>query len=230
MPERQIAVTLLAPVMELLTSDEERDLVASTIVRLDLSKGEKFITEGETLDCMHYLYSGQVKLCREGIAREEQVVRLALEKRFFGMRPYFAGSTARTSAIACGPAVVIRIPTTTIDSLLKTNVAIAKYFLCALSEEIDMQEARNLSLMQKHLRGRLAETLLMLADNYGYQEDGATLAITLSRSDLGALSNMTTSNASRTLSIFSSERIVALDGRRIRIINSPALEQISRQG
>lgn len=216
--------------MELLTSEGERELVRSSMTRLDLVRGDKFITEGEPQEHLHYLHSGQVKLCREGITQQEHVVRLALERQFFGMRPFFGGSTARTSAIACGPAVVLRIPMRTIDSLLQSNVRVAKYFLRALSEEIDAQEARTLSLTRKHLRGRLAETLLMLAENYGYHPDGMTLAITLSRGDLASLSNMTTSNVSRTLSTFASERIIALEGRLVKIVNLSALSQISRHG
>lgn len=66
--------------------------------------------------------------------------------------------------------------------------------------------------------------------NYGLENDGATLDIYLSREDLAALSNMTTSNAIRTLSLFASERIIALDGRIIKIIDPDGLEKISKHG
>jgi uncharacterized transporter YbjL len=63
-------------------------------------------------------------------------------------------------------------------------------------------------LTQKHLRGRLAEAILHIRDNYGTLEDGATLILNLSREDLASLSNMTTSNAIRTLSQFSADGLV----------------------
>jgi len=44
------------------------------------------------------------------------------------------------------------------------------------------------------------------------------------------LSNMTTSNAIRTLSMFVSERVIAMDGRRIKIIDEDRLRKISRLG
>ena len=62
------------------------------------------------------------------------------------------------------------------------------------------------------------------------EEDGATLSIYLSREDLASLSNMTTSNAIRTLSMFVAERIIAIDGRKIRIIDEEKLKKISRLG
>ena len=41
---------------------------------------------------------------------------------------------------------------------------------------------------------------------------------------------MTTSNAIRTLSGFASEKIVAIDGKKIKLINEPELERISKMG
>ena len=77
---------------------------------------------------------------------------------------------------------------------------------------------------------RLAEALCVLCENYGYEEDNATLKIYLSREDLANLSNMTTSNAIRTLAAFVSEHILVVDGRRIKIVNEDALRKISKFG
>ena len=60
--------------------------------------------------------------------------------------------------------------------------------------------------------------------------DGATLSIYLSREDLANLSNMTTSNAIRTLSTFVAERIIAIDGRKIKLIDEDKLRKISKMG
>ena len=86
------------------------------------------------------------------------------------------------------------------------------------------------NLTQKHIRGRLAESLALLIDNYGYEEDGETLKIYMAREDIANLSNMTTSNAIRTLSAFVTEKIITVDGRRIKVINEPALCKISKFG
>ena len=41
---------------------------------------------------------------------------------------------------------------------------------------------------------------------------------------------MTTSNAIRTLSGFVSEKLIIVDGRRIKIVNEPMLRKISKHG
>ena len=72
--------------------------------------------------------------------------------------------------------------------------------------------------------------ILFLKESYGLEEDGSTLSIYLSREDLANLSNMTTSNAIRTLSNFAAEKIIAIDGRKIKIIAEDKLEKISKIG
>ena len=93
-----------------------------------------------------------------------------------------------------------------------------------------MADERTVSLTQKHIRGRLAESLLFLKESYGLEEDGSTLSIYLSREDLANLSNMTTSNAIRTLSQFATEHLIAIDGRKIKLIDEEKLKKISKIG
>ena len=104
------------------------------------------------------------------------------------------------------------------------------FFIHELSRNLGGADTKIVNLTQKHIRGRLAEALLLLAENYGLEDDGATLKIYMSREDLANLSNMTTSNAIRTLSNFVNEKLLVVDGRRIKIINEPQLRKISKFG
>ena len=88
----------------------------------------------------------------------------------------------------------------------------------------------DLEKVQKQSIQEFCNSLLFLKETYGLEEDGATISIFLSREDLANLSNMTTSNAIRTLSIFASEKLIAIDGRKIKIINEEELKKISRIG
>jgi CRP-like cAMP-binding protein len=76
----------------------------------------------------------------------------------------------------------------------------------------------------------LAESILFLKEKYGFENDRQTLKVYLSREDLASLSNMTASNAIRTLSTFAGEKIISMDGRKIRITDLTKLEKISKQG
>ena len=81
------------------------------------------------------------------------------------------------------------------------------------------------------LHGIKLETIVtQLVEKYGWENDGATLKVYLSREDIANLSNMTTSNAIRTLSTFAGEKVIAIDGRKIRILDIHRLEKISKLG
>ena len=71
---------------------------------------------------------------------------------------------------------------------------------------------------------------MALKDKYGVEEDGATLSIYMSREDMACMSNMTTSNAIRTLSAFATENLVAIDGKKIKILEDNKLRNISKMG
>jgi CRP-like cAMP-binding protein len=102
--------------------------------------------------------------------------------------------------------------------------------LSSLATELGFSNRRTVTLTQKHIRGRLAESLLFLMNTYGFEQNGATLKVYLSREDIANLSNMTTSNAIRTLSTFASENVISLEGRKIKILDLHKLERISALG
>lgn len=214
----------------LLQTDEERAVLLKGTKLLNIEAGQHVFNEGAPITQLFYLSSGQAIMTRAGVSGRSHITRLVRSGQFFGMRPYFAGKPAQTTATALETSQVLAVSVSTIRLLLANNTRICHYFLEALATELEQAEERMITLTQKHIRGRLAETLLLLARHYGYGPDGATLNIYLSRSDLATLSNMTTSNAIRTLSQFATERLVALDGRRIRIIDPTALETVSRYG
>ena len=119
---------------------------------------------------------------------------------------------------------------TIVEEIINDNRQLAWFFIHELSKHLGGSDTRIVNLTQKHIRGRLAEALTVLIDNYGYENDGETLRIYMAREDLANLSNMTTSNAIRTLSAFAQERLITVDGRCIKIVDERALRTISKFG
>lgn len=115
-----------------------------------------------------------------------------------------------------------------ITKLLQENPDLSMFFIRQLSKDLGISDERTVNLTQKHIRGRLAESLLFLKDTYGVEEDQCTLSIYLSREDLANLSNMTTSNAIRTLSNFAAEKLIIIDGRKIKLIEEEKLKKSAK--
>ena len=179
---------------------------------------------------MMCLIIGKVKIYKDGVSGRNQIIRAIKPFDFFGYRAYFAGEDYRTSAMAIDTCTVAFFPIHLIVDMMKENSSISLYFIKNLSCILGASDERAVNLTQKHIRGRLAETLLFLKECYGVEEDGATLDIYLSREDIASMSNMTTSNAIRTLSSFATEKLIAVDGKKIKIINDSELRKVSRIG
>ena len=176
------------------------------------------------------LLRGKVRIYKEGIGQRQQIIRLLKPYDVFGYRACIAGDCYNSSASALEDSVVYRTRREEFVKLVRQNGAFCYEVMRMMATDLAISEIQTVHLTQKHIRGRLAESLLLLLKNYGYEEDGQTLAMLLPREDLANMSNMTTSNAIRTLSQFAQEGLVEINGRRIQILDEKELEHISRLG
>ena len=194
-------------------NDEQREYLVQNFTIQKYKKNETIYCEGETPTHLMCLLNGKVKIYKDGVGGRSQIIRMIKPVEYFGYRAFFAKENFVTAASAFEPSTICMIPMTAIMKLLSENNKLAMFFIRQLSVDLGIADERTVNLTQKHIRGRLAESLLFLKDSYGLEEDQSTLSIYLSREDLANLSNMTTSNAIRTLSNFAAERLITIDGR-----------------
>lgn len=219
----------MAAIWTVLDNDEKR-LITDNLSIHNFKKNQIIYAEGEQPEYIWCLLSGKVKKFKEGVGGRVQILRLIRPVQYFGYRAYFAGEPYVSSAAAFEASTLGAIPMNLVEKLIDNNRRLAWFFIKELSHNLGGSDTRIVNLTQKHIRGRLAEALVVLRENYGYEDDGTTLKIYMNREDLANLSNMTTSNAIRTLSNFVAEKILLIDGRRIKIINEPLLRKISKFG
>lgn len=219
----------MAEIWTILEPDEKRKIIDSFVTH-NYKKNQMIYAEGEDPEFLWCLLTGKVKKFKDGIGGRVQILRLIRPVQYFGYRAYFAAENYTSSAAAFEPSTVGCIPMDVVEKLLHENNRLAMFFIHELSRNLGGSDNKIVTLTQKHIRGRLAEALLLLADNYGLEDDDATLKICMSREDLASLSNMTSSNATRTLGTFVEEQLILVDGRRIKIINPQRLKKISRFG
>lgn len=219
----------LHEVWTLLTHEEKR-LVADKFTLHNFKKNQVIYGETEEPEFLWVLLKGKVKKYKGGVGGRVQITRLIRPVQYFGYRAFFAGEPYVSSAGTLEPSTLGTIPLWLVKQLIMQNNRLAMFFIHELSRNLGSSDTRIVNLTQKHIRGRLAEALIVLKDNYGYEEDNITLRIYMAREDLANLSNMTTSNAIRTLSCFVNEKIIIVDGRKIKILNEPALRKISKFG
>lgn len=229
MTKKEEVLGKLPDLNSVLTPQEREEVLEEMEVRL-YKKNELIYREGNEPSHLLCLISGKVKIFKDGVGGRAQIVRVINAVECFGYRAAFAEENYVTAAAAFEPSVIARIPINLIRELIMRNPQLTWFFMRRLAIALGRSDARTVNLTQKHIRGRLAESILFLKESYGTEEDGRTLSVYPSREDMANLSNMTTSNAIRHLCAFAQEKLIALDGRRITILDEASLQKISRMG
>ena len=211
-------------------SQKDKEALAQHHSIVTYKKGEYLFKEGDKTKGLICLVSGKVKIFKEGVGGREQILKMVKQQGLIGFQTVFSDNSWSVSASAIEECVICILEKNTLVNIVKKNGVLALKFLRLVTEELGFSFNRTVSLSQKHVRGRLAESLLILRDTYGYESDGKTLAVSLSREDIAHFSNMTTSNAIRTLSNLATEGIIKIKGRKIGILDNTTLEHISELG
>lgn len=216
-------------VFSLLSLPEREELLTQMQI-VNFKKNDFIYKEGDVPSAFMFLIDGKIKIFKEGVGGREQIIRMTKPLGYVGYRALIAEEIHNASAVTLEDSNVLIVNPEHFFGKLLRNPDFAFRLIQKLARELGFSNSRTVTLTQKHIRGRLAESLLLLKEKYGFEHDGISLKAYLSREDIANLSNMTTSNAIRTLSTFSSEKVIAIDGRKIKILDLNKLERISKLG
>lgn len=186
-------------------------------------KGQVIFGEGAHPLGLYCVNNGKIKLSHRGEDGKEQIVRLSKEGDVLGYRALLTNERYNATAVALDDTEICFIPRDTFFNVLKNNPDLSFEIIKMLSTELRKAEDRITDLAQKPVRERMAEGLLFLKETYGYEADGSTINIVLSREDIANLVGTATETAIRLLSEFKNDKIVEFIGKKIRILDAERL-------
>lgn len=211
-------------------TEAERGRMARNCSLTTIARGDVLFNQGGKADKIYLVLKGGVKTMVEGIGGRPAIVSLQAPMDFVGHRAVLAGEKHTASAVAITDVQALVIPRAEVLSVMRENPDMAAHALKSMARELRVSRQRGVTLAQKQIRGRLAESLLLLRDKFGYTGNSRRMSIQVTREELASLSNMTTANAIRTLSAFADEGLVAVSGREITIADEQGLEKTSQMG
>ena len=211
-------------------TDEEKSRLSEEVEIVHYAKHEVIHNDGDMSQYVWMLLRGTVRIYKEGIGQRQQIIRLLKPYDIVGYRACTVNEPYNSSASALEASTIYRLKRDFFNELIQENGTFCYHVMLMMAKDLAFSEIQTVNLTQKHIRGRLSESLLLLLKNYGYEQDGQTLAMLLPREELANMSNMTTSNAIRTLIQFAQECIIGIDGKHIKILDEKSLERISRLG
>ncbi|UOR04876.1 Crp/Fnr family transcriptional regulator [Hymenobacter aerilatus] len=205
---------------------EELELISTSKISQCYKKGQTIFQTNNRLSGLYCIHQGKVKVSRISSDGKEQIMRLAQEGDALGYRSLMVGNVATTSAIALNDCVVCLIPRPDFFSVIKQNSQFSAALTTLLAKDLGRLEERMMHAAFKPVRGRLAEALLLLYELFRPATD-TRFSIPITREDLAALTSTAKETASRLLSEFREEGLVATRGSRITVLNLEKLMHLS---
>lgn len=190
---------------------------------ISFKKGQQIFHEGAQPLGIFCVNDGKVKIAYSGHDGKEQIVRMAKAGDVLGYRALLSAERYNASATAIDETNVCFVPRDTFFSVLKKNSGLSMEIIKMLSGELKKAEQTITDFAQRPVRERMAEGLLFLKETYGFEEDGTTLNIVLSREDIANLVGTATETAIRLLSELKHDKVVEFVGKKIRVLDMDAL-------
>ena len=209
--------------------DPEVDLLDLDKTTARYEAGDIIFKEGHEPEGLICLKSGKVKITKVGNFGAEQIIDLKKPVDFISLKALMSGKVYSSSAVALEASEVCIIKKEPFFIVLANNPDFSMKLIRFFAAKLEENENRTLVLTTKHMRARLAEALLFLYEVYGMSKNN-TLNVELKRAELAALTNMIPSNATRTLSDFTKEKLIATNKRKISLLDLEGLKEISQYG
>lgn len=133
---------------------------------------------------------------------------------------------ANLSAVALEDMEVCFIPKSEILGFFNKNNQFSLGMMKSICGDLKESDLHVVSMAQKTVKNRLAETLLYLQDTFGKNADN-TLRIQLSREELAGMIGTATESCIRILSEFNKSGLIELIGKKIAIKDLNKLKKVA---
>lgn len=215
----------LSPLFKHLTP-EELDRINDDKTVSFYKKGTYIYHEGNRIAGIYVVLKGILKIFKTGIDGKEQIIRFAKPYELIAFRSVISGELACTTAKTLEDCVLSYIPQETLFHLVKTNGQFSLELLQLACRELGEANEYITDIAQKTVRERLAEILVHLKENFGLDNESA-LQISLTREELANIVGTATESVIRLLSEFKADKLIEINGRKIKILNYNLLRKIA---
>lgn len=206
-------------------TDAELESLNQNLVCNSYKRGSIIYNEGSRINGSYVVVEGILKIYKTGFDGKEQIIRFAKEGDLIGFRSIVSEELACTTAKVIQDALLCYLPGDVMTNFIKGNPEFAMSLMRLTCRELGESNKFLTDIAQKTVRERLAEVLLLLMDTFDLDEDH-TLQISLTREELANMVGTATESVIRLLSEFKSDKLIELNGRKIKLLNIPKLIKI----
>lgn len=214
------------PFFEGLPTEQIED-ISMIVTDQVFDRGQIIFSEGDDGNGFYVVVSGRVKIFKLSPEGKEQILHIFGPGDPFGEVAVFAGQHFPANAEAMESSRIFFFPRESFAALIRDNPSLALNMLAILSKRL--RRFANLidDLSLKEVPGRLAAHLLYLSDK---SEGTEQLELNITKTQLASLLGTIPETLSRILGKMTKQGLIESDGRRIKIVDREALEELAESG
>ncbi|WP_349314389.1 Crp/Fnr family transcriptional regulator [Chitinophaga sp. MM2321] len=188
---------------------------------LFFKKGETIFLEGSPATGIFFLYEGRVKVHKQWGEDKDLIVRFARKGDILGHRGFVSSQRLYpVSATAMEDITVCYMDLPFFEASLKVNTTLTYKLMQFYATELEEAEKKMRNLVHMDVKGRLANALLEISRSYHDKQ------FTINRQDLASFAGTTYETIYRIIQDFIQQRLIAVDGKAITILQEKKLQQL----
>ncbi|MEE4116621.1 MAG: Crp/Fnr family transcriptional regulator [Marinilabiliaceae bacterium] len=209
-----------------LDGDEKIEL-GKNVTYMKFSRHDILFNQRMPSDHAVYLINGLVKVYKGGRGDRLICISLTGPGQFAGLSSVFGSVEYKFSASAIEDSEALMIRREALEAILKNNGRFALELFRIISQEGLQVSEKLVNFSMKQLPGRVADLLQYFSGEVFQSED---FTVPLTRQELAELIGTTKESLIRTLNEFKHDRIIELDGKRIKLLSPELITMLSNLG
>jgi CRP/FNR family transcriptional regulator len=208
-------------------TEEELNLLNKDRYSVRFNKGEVILKQGTKANYLVSMIEGFAKIYIEGDHGRNLVLDFANSPRILGGPGAQIQGKHRYSVMAIRETLVCFIDLDNFMQVFASSSTFAEQFLIHCSGNYLAALDRMVGITQKQMHGRMADALIYLTDKVFRSK---TIGDEISRQDMAEYTSMSKDSAIRVLKEFERDRVIELQGRRIKVLKPDNLHEIADKG
>jgi CRP/FNR family transcriptional regulator, polysaccharide utilization system transcription regulator len=214
------------PFGNVLIQEEIEDVLNNSNV-VNFNKKEIIFRQNTRTSHIMFIKSGLVKIFKEGRNNKYIILKIALKNDFLGLLSIYGGDTHHYSASAIQPSEICFVDINVFNKILSHNGDFAARIIHQIANDGLFIFDRLMSQSHKQLPGRIADVILYFSQRI-YKNNEFEFPFT--RRELAELAGTTKESFIRTLAEFKHDKIIDLDGSRVKINSLKIVKTLSDLG
>jgi CRP-like cAMP-binding protein len=199
-------------------------VVTEQLSPVEFSPRQNIYLEGEFDDRLHVIVSGKVKLGRRRADGRSLLLAVVGPSEVFGELSLFDPGPQTATATALTEVRAVTMDRDVLRGWLRSHPEVAERLLRVLARRLRRTDHDLCDLIFTDVAGRVAKTLLRLAQRFGVQQDGATKVVhDLTQDEIAQLVGASRETVNKVLIDFTRRGWISTDGKSVLITDSARL-------